>query len=86
MSQDPFPLLQQPHRQTSGNTVLDSRELECSIRSSRSKSAWIRRILLTKFCSGGSGSFAGKQRIPWGTADQLNPTDILNANDFSDPF
>lgn len=29
---------------------------------------------------------AGKQRITWGTADKLNPTDILNANDFSDPL
>ncbi len=29
---------------------------------------------------------AGKQRIAWGTADKLNPTDLLNANDFSDPF
>lgn len=29
---------------------------------------------------------AGKQRINWGTADRLNPTDVLNANDFSDPF
>lgn len=29
---------------------------------------------------------AGKQRIAWGTSDKLNPTDILNANDFSDPL
>lgn len=29
---------------------------------------------------------AGKQRITWGTADKLNPTDLLNANDFSDPL
>ena len=28
----------------------------------------------------------GKQRIAWGTADQLNPTDLLNPLDFSDPF
>jgi hypothetical protein len=26
----------------------------------------------------------GKQRIQWGTADKLNPTDLLNAYDFSD--
>lgn len=26
----------------------------------------------------------GKQRIPWGTADGLNPTDNLNPDDFSD--
>jgi hypothetical protein len=30
--------------------------------------------------------YAGKQRIAWGTADKLNPTDLLNANDFSDPL
>jgi hypothetical protein len=29
---------------------------------------------------------AGKQRIAWGTADGLNPTDLLDANDTSDPF
>ena len=29
---------------------------------------------------------AGKQRIAWGTADKLNPTDLLNADDYSDPF
>ncbi|RPJ08584.1 MAG: hypothetical protein EHM28_03890 [Spirochaetaceae bacterium] len=28
----------------------------------------------------------GKQRIPWGTADVLNPTDVLNPLDLSDPF
>jgi hypothetical protein len=28
----------------------------------------------------------GKQRIPWGTADKLNPTDLLNPLDFSDPL
>lgn len=27
----------------------------------------------------------GKQRIAWGRADRLNPTDNLNPNDFSDP-
>lgn len=26
----------------------------------------------------------GRQRIQWGTADKLNPTDVLNAYDFSD--
>ena len=28
----------------------------------------------------------GKQRITWGTADKLNPTDNLNPDDFSDIF
>lgn len=28
----------------------------------------------------------GKQRIAWGTADKLNPTDNLNPDDFSDPL
>ena len=28
----------------------------------------------------------GKQRIAWGTADRLNPTDNLNPDDFSDPL
>ncbi|MBN2352673.1 MAG: hypothetical protein JXD23_08915 [Spirochaetales bacterium] len=28
----------------------------------------------------------GKQRIPWGVSDTLNPTDLLNPLDFSDPF
>ncbi len=28
----------------------------------------------------------GKQRISWGTADRLNPTDNLNPDDFSDPL
>jgi hypothetical protein len=28
----------------------------------------------------------GKQRIAWGTADQFNPTDNLNRNDFTDLF
>ncbi len=28
----------------------------------------------------------GKQRIPWGTADVLNPTDLLNPLDLSDPL
>lgn len=29
---------------------------------------------------------AGKQRIAWGTADKLNPTDNLNPDDLSDPM
>jgi hypothetical protein len=29
---------------------------------------------------------AGKQRITWGTADKLNPTDLLDPGDFSDPL
>ncbi len=28
----------------------------------------------------------GRQRIAWGTADRLNPTDNLNPDDFSDPL
>ncbi len=28
----------------------------------------------------------GKQRVAWGTADRLNPTDNLNPDDFSDPL
>ena len=28
----------------------------------------------------------GKQRIAWGTADKLNPTDNLNPDDLSDPL
>ncbi len=28
----------------------------------------------------------GKQRIAWGTADKINPTDNLNPDDFSDPL
>jgi hypothetical protein len=28
----------------------------------------------------------GKQRIPWGVSDSLNPTDLLNPLDYSDPL
>ncbi|MBN1523422.1 MAG: hypothetical protein JW904_02960 [Spirochaetales bacterium] len=40
----------------------------------------------TNFLVDGLDISMGKQRIQWGTADVLNPTDILNSLDLSDPF
>jgi hypothetical protein len=43
-------------------------------------------FLYTDFLFPGLDLTVGKQRISWGTADKLNPTDCLNPLDFSDPF
>ena len=45
---------------------------------------WEGYVRLSEFLVEGLDLTIGKQRIQWGTADELNPTDNLNAYDFSD--
>jgi hypothetical protein len=45
---------------------------------------WEGYVQLWNFLVDGLDVRVGKQRIQWGTADELNPTDQLNAYDFSD--
>lgn len=45
---------------------------------------WEGYVQLWDFLVDGLDLRIGRQRIQWGTADKLNPTDLLNAYDFSD--
>lgn len=45
---------------------------------------WEAYVHLWNFLVDGLDLRVGRQRIQWGTADKLNPTDLLNAYDFSD--
>lgn len=45
---------------------------------------WEGYVQLWDFLVDGLDVRVGRQRIQWGTADKLNPTDLLNAYDFSD--
>jgi len=49
-----------------------------------SMTLWEAYVRLSDFLVDGLDLTVGKQRIQWGTADELNPTDQLNAYDFSD--
>lgn len=45
---------------------------------------WEAYVQLWDFIVDGLDLSVGRQRIQWGTADELNPTDLLNGYDFSD--
>jgi len=45
---------------------------------------WEGYVQLWDFLVDGLDVRVGRQRIQWGTADKLNPTDVINAYDFSD--
>jgi len=49
-----------------------------------SATMWEAYVLVPDLFLSGLDVTIGKQRITWGTADKLNPTDQLNAYDFSD--